>query len=93
MMTIEQIIKVPANHRVLLDLPVELPTGWAKITITPQIKEPVNTNAYGTVENLRGLAKKMGSTLTGERFLDMKHEDLCLEEENFQKVFQEKGSL
>jgi hypothetical protein len=90
MMTIEQTIEVPASRRVFLDLPIELPVGWAKITITPQVKKPAE-NIYESVENLRGLAKKMGSTLTVERFLDMRQEDLRLEEEKFQKFFQEKG--
>ena len=35
-MTIEQTIEVPVNRRVYLDLPLELPVGRAKITITPE---------------------------------------------------------
>jgi hypothetical protein len=87
-MTIEQTIEVPVDRRIFLDLPIELPVGWAKITITPQAKKPVK-NIYGAVENLRGLAKRMGSTLTVERFLDMRREDLRLEEEKIEKFFQE----
>jgi len=79
-MTIEQTIEIPASRRVFLNLPLDLPTGKAKITITPQVKE-TSGNIYGAVENLRGLAKKMGSTLTVERFLEMRQEDLNLEEE------------
>jgi hypothetical protein len=88
-MTIEQTIEVPVSRRIYLDLPVELPIGWAKITITPQTKKPAD-NIYGAVENLRGLAKKMGSALTVERFLDMRQEDWRLEEEKLQKFIQEK---
>ena len=33
-MTFEQTIEVPADHRVFLDLPPELPVGKAKITLT-----------------------------------------------------------
>jgi len=65
-MTIEQTIEVPASRRVFLDLPMELPVGKARVTITPQMEKP-SANAYRTIENLRGLAKKMGSTLTVER--------------------------
>jgi len=80
-MTIEQTVEIPASRRIFLDLPFELPIGKAKITITPQTKKFVE-NAYEKVTNLRGLAKKMGSTLTVERFLEMRQEDLSLEEEN-----------
>jgi hypothetical protein len=89
-MTIEQTIDIPVSRRVLLDLPFELPAGKAKITITPQVQES-SGNVYGAVENLRGLAKKMGSTLTAERFLEMRQEDLNLEDEKFRSFFQTKG--
>ena len=91
-MTIEQTIDIPASRRILLSLPFELPTGKAKITITPQVKE-TSGNIYGTVENLRGLAKKMGSTLTVEHFLEMRQEDLNLEEEKIRVFFKQKDSL
>jgi hypothetical protein len=48
-------------------------------------------NVYGTIENLRGLTKKMGSTLTVESFLEMRREDLRLEEAEYQKLFERKG--
>ena len=37
-MTIEQTIEIPANRRIILDLPPELPVGKAKVelTITPE---------------------------------------------------------
>ena len=77
-MTIEQTIEIPASHRIFLDLPPELPAGKAKITITPQTEKQI-TNAYETIGNLRGLAQKMGSTLTVDSFLEMRHEDLRFE--------------
>jgi hypothetical protein len=90
LMTIEQTIDIPASRRVLFDLPFELPAGKAKITITPQAQES-SGNMYKAVENLKGLAKKMGSTLTVERFLKMRQEDLNLEDEKFKSFFGEKG--
>jgi len=90
-MTIEQTIEIPASHRIFLDLPLELPAGKAKITITPQT-EKQTTTAYETIENLRGLAQKLGSTLTVESFLEMRREDLRLEEAKYQKLFQEKNN-
>ena len=89
-MTIEQTIEIPADHRIFLDLPLELPVGKAKITVTPQMEKSV-ANGYEAVANLRGLAKKMGSTLTVERFLEMRQEDLLLEEAKYRRFFGEKG--
>ena len=36
-MVIEQVVEVPANRRIFLDLPPELPVGRAKITVSPKI--------------------------------------------------------
>ena len=90
-MIIEQTIEIPADRRIFLDLPPELPVGRAKITITPQPDKPA-ANIYCTVTKLRGLAKKMGSTLTVEEFLEMRQEDLRLEEVEYQRHFQKKNN-
>jgi len=87
-MTITQTVEIPANRQIFLDLPPELPLGKAKVTVTPQIETPAD-DVYETAAKLRGLAKKMGSTLTVERFLEMRQEDLHLEEEKIKKFFQE----
>ena len=87
-MIITQTVEIPANRRIFLDLPPELPLGKAKVTVTPQIETP-SDNAYEAVEKLRGLAKKMGSTITVERFLEMRQDDLRLEEEKIKRFFQE----
>jgi len=89
-MTIEQTVEIPASRRIFLDLPYELPIGKAKVIITSHTKTSAG-NAHEKVTDLRGLAKKMGSTLTVERFLEMRQEDLSLEETKYSKFFQEKG--
>ena len=89
-MTIEQTVEIPASRRIFLDLPFELPVGKAKITITSQAKMSAG-NAHEKVTALKGLAKKMGSTLTVERFLEMRREDVRLEEAQYRRFFQEKG--
>ena len=88
-MIIEQTIEIPANRRIFLDLPPELPMGRAKVTVVPEMEKP-DTRAYEAVESLRGLAKKMGSTLSVENFLEMTKEDLLLEELKYDKFFQKK---
>jgi len=86
-MTITQTVEIPVDRRLFISLPVELPPGKAKVTITSQVDiSPVND--YKAVTNLRGLAKKMGSTLSMESFQEMQQEDLCLEEEKHQIFFQ-----
>jgi hypothetical protein len=90
-MIIEQTVEIPADHRIFLNLPPELPVGKAKVTITPQPEKPA-ANIYDAVTKLRGLAKEMGSSLTVEGFIEMRQEDLRLEETKFRKFFQEKDS-
>jgi len=89
-MTVEQTVEILASRRIFLNLPLELPMGRAKITVTSQVEKPAATSCEAAV-NLRGLAKKMGSTLTVERFLEMRQEDLRLEEAKYRRLFQEKG--
>jgi len=87
--TITQTVEIPADHRIFLDLPPELPVGKAKITITPQTEKP-SGNVHEAIGSLRGIAKRMGSTLTVERFREMRREDALLEEERYRRFFQEK---
>ena len=37
-MAITQTVDIPADRRIFLDLPLELPVGRAKITVTPEIE-------------------------------------------------------
>jgi hypothetical protein len=94
-MVVEQTVDIPANRRIFLDLPMELPLGKAKITITPVVEklnvESHDVTAYEAIESLRGLAKEMGSTLTVDRFLEMRREDFKLEETQYYKLFQKSG--
>ncbi|MDR0316022.1 MAG: hypothetical protein LBH97_03885 [Treponema sp.] len=50
-MTIEQTIEIPSDHRLVLDLPYELPIGRARVelTVTPEKKELVadGKSAFG----------------------------------------------
>ncbi|MCL2557961.1 MAG: hypothetical protein FWE09_05730 [Treponema sp.] len=77
-MTITRTVEIRPGRRLTLELPPELPLGKALVTVTVRTCE----NAHEAIANLRGLARKMGSTLTVERFLEMRREDLLVEEEN-----------
>jgi len=60
------------------------------MTIT-QTESPCTDTRKAAAVRLRGIAKKMGSALTVERFLEMRREDLRLEEETIDR-FQEKAN-
>ncbi|MDR1839743.1 MAG: hypothetical protein LBQ93_09220 [Treponema sp.] len=88
-MIIEQTVEIPASRRIFLDLPFNLPVGKAKITITSPTEKSAE-NTHERVTSLKGLAKKMGSTLTVEHFFEMRQEDLQLEEAKYHRFFNEK---
>ncbi|MDR2542706.1 MAG: hypothetical protein LBC80_04560 [Treponema sp.] len=89
-MSYTQTVEIPDSRRIFLDLPLYLPVGKANITVIPQTEKPA-VNAYEAATSLRGLAKKMGSTLTVEQFHEMQQEDLRLEEEKYSRLFPNKG--
>jgi hypothetical protein len=63
-MTIERIIEIPPNRRLVLDLPFELPIGRAKVelTVTPEKKESVagEKSAFGCLHQFADPAKISG---------------------------------
>ena len=79
-------VDIPADHKIFLELPPELPVGKAKITITAQTEKP-SDNPHEAIKNLRGITKRMGSSITAERFREMRQEDAHLEEEKYRRFF------
>jgi len=67
-MVITQTVDIQADRRIFLDLPPELPVGKAIVAVIPQIEKPID-NTYEATVKLRGLTKKMGSTLRWNVFL------------------------
>jgi hypothetical protein len=51
-MTIQQTVEVPANHRITLDVPQEIPAGRVVLTFTPalDIDNEALSFAHGFVE-------------------------------------------
>ena len=60
-MTIEQTVEISPNHRLVLDLPFELPVGRAKVEITviPEKKETIanGKSAFGCLHRFSDPAK------------------------------------
>jgi hypothetical protein len=80
-MTIEQTIEIPANYRLLLELPRSAPVGAkAKIEINiPAIEETAKSGLEDLkpAKSFRGILKGRGITL--ERFREMQREDIEFE--------------
>ena len=67
-MTIEQTIEVPANHRVYIDVPWEIPAGRTMLTFTPAPTVPATAKpgdqpgkrATPITDSLLGIAAGVG---------------------------------
>jgi hypothetical protein len=90
-MTIEQTVEIPANHRLTIEVPQEVPAGPVVLTYRPKSAQEAD-NPYEAVERLEGLARKMGSTLTVDRFLEMSREDEALDEAEYRRMFGKGGT-
>jgi hypothetical protein len=73
---IERTIDIPESREVRFTLPEIAPSGQAHITVT---YAPKAVAQKPWVNPLLGRAKKLGSKLTLERFMEMKNEDRALE--------------
>jgi len=58
-MVLEQIVEVPANRRIFLDLPPELPFGKVRVSIFPVAENPQVTNR--SLLSMRGSCKGIDS--------------------------------
>ena len=89
-MIIEQTIEIPADRRLHLDfeVPVEIPTGKARIVLSfISEKEQVRLVAGKWVNPLLGLAKTKGAKLTLDRFMEMQQEEIEREKENDMRLW------
>jgi len=81
-MSITQTVEVPANHRLTVDVPREIPTGPVILTFTPKTA-PLEDSEEGymkAIEYCSGLAKRLGINLSSDEFLEMRHQDKELED-------------
>jgi hypothetical protein len=100
-MTIEQIVEIPANHRLTIEVPPEIPVGRAKAAITlifetetpeplPGLSKGPSLSVEEALETGRGIAKRMGSRLTSDLSIKWRHEDKELEEAKYRRMFPKK---
>jgi hypothetical protein len=95
-MIIEQSLKIPADRRITVDIPTELPTGEM---VTVLLLAPGGTKKtphhqrtpQEAIEYCRGLGKRLGSRLTSDRLIEMRREDKELEEARYRRMFHKTG--
>jgi hypothetical protein len=64
-MTIEQIVEIPANRRLVFDIPSNIPVGMAKAALTLTFETTVPRPKKDTSwRSLFGMCKNSGDTLT-----------------------------
>jgi hypothetical protein len=86
-LTVEQTVDIPANHRLFIDVPPEVPAGRTILTFTPAVTvtERAETgprmSAREAIEKCKGIAK--GSRFTSERHFEYRREDFKLEEAQY----------
>jgi hypothetical protein len=82
-MTIEQTVEIQADHRLVMELPLEIPVGKAKVevTVTPA---PRRLSHMEAIEKCRGIAK---GVLSSDEFLEMRRKDKELEDAQYRKMF------
>jgi hypothetical protein len=78
-MTIEQTVEIPANRRLTIDVPQDVPPGWTILTFTPAPQ----TGLRNSWRSLRGICKNSGDTL--DAFLERKHAEKTLEDAAFER--------
>lgn len=86
-MTIEQTIEIPANRRIFLDLPPDLPVGAAKVALTVTPESPRKMTPKEAVEYCRGLGKRLGSKASSDSVLEARREDKLLEDAKFRRLY------
>ena len=79
-MTIEQMIEIPANRRIILDLPLELPVGKAKVELTITPETELEASDDGKIRLTKEMKERL---LQGEKLRSLTgilHTEMSIEE-------------
>jgi hypothetical protein len=78
-MTVTQTVHIPADHRITLEVPHEVPPGKTVLAFTPvEVFDP--EKAREAIKNCSGLFKRLGINLSSDEFLEMRRKDRELED-------------
>jgi hypothetical protein len=80
-MTIEQTVEIPADHRLVFEIPPNIPEGRARAALTLTFETAVPRDK---VKSFRGILKGRG--ISFDRFMEMRREDKALEDETDKKA-------
>ena len=84
MTAIQRTVDISESRQLVLDIPKEIPTGKTEMMIVfyplPEKNLPNTQSHKNAIEKARGIAKRMGATLTVDTFLRWKHDVLTNEE-------------
>ena len=61
--SIQQIIEIPEDHRLIIDVPCEIPAGKTVITFTPAETEPKKVSVFGCAKGQFKMAKDFNEPL------------------------------
>jgi len=89
-MIVTQTVEIPADRRLIINVPREVPTGQIMLTFTKTKSAEPGTTTDKWVNPLFGLAKAKGAKLTVERFLEMQREEIEVESENDRRLWESK---
>ena len=78
-MTVTQTVEIPADRRLIINVPREVPTGRVVLTFTKAKSAEPGTTVDKWVNPLFGLAKAKGAKLTVERFLETQRAEIEIE--------------
>jgi hypothetical protein len=91
-MTIEQTVEIPADHRLTIEVPPEIPAGKAVLAFTPvgelRSRRRLTERQRAAIEKCWGIAK---GVLSSDESLEMRRKDLELEETKYRRIFPEDG--
>ena len=79
-MTITQTVDVPADHRLVIDVPREVSAGRTVLIFKSDAEAFNRKKAQEAIENCSGLARRMGVNLSSDEFLAMRRQDKELED-------------
>lgn len=86
LMTITQTIEIPANRRITLEIPSQIPVGAiASFELVWSPQKAQNNSLDIALEKIWNLCKD--SSITVDNFLEMRHQDNDLEEKQYQLFF------
>jgi hypothetical protein len=91
-MTIEQTVEIPADHRLIIEVPPEIPAGRAILAFTPtgeaRPRRRLTERQRAAIKKCWGIAN---GVLSSDESLEMRREDLELEEAKYRRIFPEDG--